>query len=395
MPPRAKNRQYSTQLPQELIDAIIDEFDPSLTDDYTPAFPDRQALRSCALVSRAFVRPSQRNLFSTVNTRPTFIQSPDERCRLFAQLLSSAPHVGKYVKNLILGYQPAQSTSLAQILSSLPNLRTISLHSRCDYRRSHYQLPVYHRDSFLAVFSLSSLRRLELRDHKFSTALELQSVLSDSIGLEELVLRDVRFSNLSAPVTRSETPRVVLKSLEVYNMSITHVEAMLDSFNIIDMEHLRSLSSDRYHKSHFRAKEHSIQDLTLIIRHLPNLFPDTIPLPTSLRSLDLKMVYSSAILPSIRRLRNLAAVKTLKRISITVPGAGETAQSWSESDPLLAKVGSQLEELHLNLSRPLPSHQADAVELVVRKAMPTLSAKGILRISFLSDASMLAELRHD
>ncbi|KAJ6557860.1 hypothetical protein B0H19DRAFT_1376427 [Mycena capillaripes] len=396
MPPRAKKRQvriepdlpqrHSTQLPQELIDAIIDEFDASLTDDTndTLVFPDRKALRSCALVCRAFVRPSQRNLFSTVNTRHTsYSQGYDERCRLFAKLLSSASHIGKYVKNLILGYRPARSTSLAQILSSLPNLETISLYPWCDYRQSHYQLPAYHRDSFLAVFSLSSLRYLKLRDHEFSTVLELQSVLSNSIGLEELVLHNVTFSTLSAPATRSEPPRVVLKSLEFKGMRTTHVDAMLDSFSIVDLRHLRSLCSDRYHKSLFETNAHSIQDLTLIIHVRPGSFPETMPLPPGLRSLHLKICSCFIITSTIRRLGDLAAVKTLKRVSITVPGAGETAPFLSEIDPLLAEVGSQLEQLHLKLNQP-QYHQEDAIELVVRKAMTTLNPKGILRVSFLS-----------
>ncbi|KAJ6557819.1 hypothetical protein B0H19DRAFT_121613 [Mycena capillaripes] len=405
MPPRAKLRQprldpalvpqHSTRLPQELIDAIIDEFDISLTDATNPrVFADRKTLRSCALASHAFVRPSQRKLFSTVNTRDTFYKGPDGRCRLFAKLLCFAPHVGKYVKNLILGYRPARSTCLAQILSSLPNLETISLHPRCDYRQSHCQLPAYHRDSFLGVFSLSSLRRLKLQDHEFSTALELQSVLSNSINLEELVLHDVKFSTLSAPANRSELPRVVLKSLEVFNVPTAHVEVMLDSFSIVDLRHLRSLRSDHYHKSLFETNAHSIQDLTVIIEGHSGSFPDTIPLPTGLRSLHLKTCHYHMITSTIRRLGDLAAVKTLKRVSITVAGAGETAAYWSESGPLLAEVGSELEELHIKLNRP-HDHQEDAVELVVRKAVTTLNAKGILRISFLSAASMITEMRYD
>ncbi|KAJ6557838.1 hypothetical protein B0H19DRAFT_1261429 [Mycena capillaripes] len=248
-------------------------------------------------------------------------------------------------------------------------------------------------DSFLAVFSLSTLRRLKLRDLEFSTALELQSALSNSISLEELVLHDVNFSTLSAPATRSELPRVVLKSLEFVDMPVAHVEAMLDSFSIVDLRRLRSLCSDRYHKAFFQTNAHSIQDLTLIIRDRPGSFPETIPLPTGLRSLHLKIYSYFVVTSTIRRLGDLAAVKTLKRVSIALPNAGETAAYWSESGPLFAEVGSELEELHLKLNRPR-NHQ-DAVELVVRNAVTTLNAKGVLRISFLSAASMIREMRCD
>ncbi|KAJ6583063.1 hypothetical protein DFH09DRAFT_1145224, partial [Mycena vulgaris] len=142
MPPRARGRKGHLKpdlllpsrapfsLPQELIDAIIDEFDISLTDK-EGRFLDRKTLRSCALVARAFTRPSQGKLFSMVNLQPKDVyggQPLDERSRPFSKLLSSTPHIGPYVRTLILSYRCGRSYSLEHILSSLPKLRSLSLH---------------------------------------------------------------------------------------------------------------------------------------------------------------------------------------------------------------------------------------------------------------------------
>lgn len=251
------SHRTSPKIPQEIIDAIIDELDASSTDGIEP-----KTLKSCALVARAFVRPSQMKLFATVNLHSYY----HERSRLFSRLISSRPHIGHYVKNLNLAYRSGRSASLGQILSSLPKLKTISL-----YPQQADPFPTYHRDSFLAAFSLSSLRRLALRDHIFPDALELQSLLINSTGLEELVLIDIQFTNTSAsePETRPESRRIVLRSLEFVGMPIDYMEAVLSSFSIVDIIHLRSLSCDRFHKPLFLANAHSMEKLELVVNHRP------------------------------------------------------------------------------------------------------------------------------
>ncbi|KAJ7083254.1 hypothetical protein C8R44DRAFT_54875 [Mycena epipterygia] len=113
MPPQGRARRSRpeadlpsksvVQLPQELIDAIVDEFDIFLKDANDTSFPDRKTLRACALVARSFVRPSQMKLFSTVDLFASpYGQPPDERSRSFSRLLSSRAHIGLYVRNLVL-----------------------------------------------------------------------------------------------------------------------------------------------------------------------------------------------------------------------------------------------------------------------------------------------------
>ncbi|KAF7360109.1 hypothetical protein MVEN_00739300 [Mycena venus] len=414
MPPRArtKRRQLvspdipprnSTQLPQELIDTIIDEFDPSLDDDNDQvASANRKALRSCALVARAFVRPSQMKLFATVNLRPPYYyQSPDERSRLFSKLLSSSPHVGQYVKNLVLSYRPARSNSLGHILLSLPKLEILSLYPWGDYRRGNAiePFPIYHRDSFLTVFSLPSLRRLALRNQKFSDALQLQSVLSNCAGLQDLVLHNISFDDISAaiPGTSTEPPRVALKSLEFISMETDHLDAIFDLFTIVDVKHLRSFCCDRYHERIFQANAHSIQELTLMIKDPPDItYPETLSLPMGLVRLNLNTRYHLWLPVISRRLGNLAALTSLRQVSFAVGDSISVFGHFtflSETDSLFAEIYSRLDEININLAKPSSYQSKTDVVRVVRESMPTMREKAVFNIAFVSSGTRTALMR--
>ncbi|KAJ7029373.1 hypothetical protein C8F04DRAFT_1398455 [Mycena alexandri] len=377
----------SVQLPQELIDGIIDEFDVSLTDvKDTGIFPDRNTLRSCALVCRAFARPSQKKLFSIVSTQSAgWNQPPDERLRLFSKFLASNPHIGQYVRTLNLGYRCARSKSLDYILVSLPNLRTLSLYPWKDlYGRNSdafEELPIHHRDAFLAAFSLSSLRSLSLRNHLFSNALELQSMLINSVGLEELVLQSIKWADLSvvgSPKGRPHSPRLVLKSLKLVGMSISDIDALLNAFTAVDIRHLQSLCCDRYHHSLFQAAS-TIRDLSLIA-DTPNFtifYPEQRDLisPSSLQSLSLNVDNLAIVLSLINRLGTLKAAPILKRISVSV-SYWIVAGFWPLIEPMLLEASS-VEDICLKLN---PSAGTEAM---VRASLPTINAKGILKISFM------------
>ncbi|KAJ7029376.1 hypothetical protein C8F04DRAFT_42610 [Mycena alexandri] len=396
----------SVQLPQELIDTIIDEFDVSLTDIGDPRiFPDRKTLRSCALVSRAFVRPSQKKLFSTVSTRyrsgDRWAQSPDERLRLFSKLLASNPHIGQYVRTLNLGYRCGRSKSLDHILLALPNLNIVNLYPWRDFRSRNWhvaeEFPIHHRDSFLAVFSLSSLRILALRDHRFSNPVALLSMLSNSIGLEELVLHNIEFADLQVadrPKDRPDTPQLVLKSLTLIGMSISDIDTLLNAFTNVDISHLQSLCCDRYHPSLFQAAR-TIRDLTLIAatHNYTTLYPKQLgsTLPSTLQSLSVNIDRLTLFSPFIHKLGPLEAALTLKRISITVcfRFSGTMLSGWPHTDSLLSEAPS-VEEICVNLHNN--DHRV-GTEAEIRAFLPTIDAKGILKISFVSGDLRVAELR--
>ncbi|KAJ7766646.1 hypothetical protein B0H16DRAFT_1686927 [Mycena metata] len=394
----------SVQLPQELIDTIIDEFDVSLTHiNYTSIFPDRHTLRSCALVSRAFVRPSQKKLFSIVSIRSAdWNQSPDERMRLFSKLLASRPHIAQYVRTLNLGYRCARSKSLDHILLSLPNLNTVNLYPWRDSHSRNWQttqeFPMHHRDSFVVVFSLSSLRSLALRDHRFTNPVALLSMLGESTGLEELVLQNIEFANLEVaarPKNPAAIPRLVLKSLKLIRMLTTSVDALLDASSPFNLSRLHSLCCDRYHPSLFQATRSTVRDLTLIAdsryKSVSGVYLDGIDqvFPGVLQNLSLNVDDLVSLSSFIRRLKNFNTAIALKRISITIylnfPDFG--APFWQDIHSLLSSAPA-VEEISFNLRR----NHAHGVQSI-RAYLPVINAKGILKIALLDGDLRIPELR--
>ncbi|KAJ7083255.1 hypothetical protein C8R44DRAFT_54883 [Mycena epipterygia] len=211
-------------------------------------------------------------------------------------------------------------------------------------------------------------------------------MLSDGVGLKELMLSNIKFTNISpaAPKVRSQAPRVVLDSLTVLVMNAADVDAVLKIFTAVDITHLRSVCCDRYHKSLLQVNAHSIQELKLVLKGnsvIPHEALDQIlPADTSLHTIELK-IYPSYLVPFIiRRLGNLINVKALKRIAITAPGGMilfTDPHDWSDFDAGLTKVGSELEiEINLGQSRYGPPNEDE-----IRQLLPALTKRGFLRIS--------------
>ncbi|KAJ6579939.1 hypothetical protein DFH09DRAFT_1275707 [Mycena vulgaris] len=383
--PGPLSSRAAVKLPQELIDAIIDEFDPSLTEKNQPrVFPDRETLRSCAVMAHVFVGPSQAKLFSTVNLScPYYRKAPEERSRLFSKLLSSKPHIRSYVRTFLLSYRCTQSNSAVCILSSLPKLESLSLRPSLDdlVDNLYPPFPIHLRDSILAVLSTTSLRHLELRNHRFDTTQELQHILKNGPGLKELVLVQIQFANVSPAsfAVSQEPPKVVLESLQIFQTKTDVIEAILNAFTAVDITHLRSLSCDRYHKS-LRANAHSIQDLTIeiVTRDIvePEALDQILPTNSSLRTLELKLdyVYVSVFFLH-HRLGNLARLKALTQVSITgrIPSISEAPAI----DELLGSFVSGLEVIHVGMD----ILKEGDTEAAFRRSMPTLDATGVLHIS--------------
>ncbi|KAJ7697654.1 hypothetical protein B0H17DRAFT_1177604 [Mycena rosella] len=322
-------------------------------------------------------------LFSSINLRSTG-ESPDERSQLFSELLSSKPHIQSYIRTLILSYRPARSKSVEHILSSLPKLRSISLHPTINYPYGwHSSFSVYLRDSFHAVFATTTLRRIELRSHSFDGPQELQRILSNSLSLTELVLDEICFEHVALRSTEKHpgSPRTVLQSLGVFRMLPDVVDAVLDAFIAIDIKHLRSISCDRYQNSLLQANTYSIQEHTLIVANNPDVFHKdalyaVLPPSTSLHTLHVRMrAYKT---PVINRLGNLASLRALKKLTITATKRNLMGgrPEWPAVDSRLAEVGSGLESVHLILT-----DYRDGDEVRYRQLMPGLDAKGILSVS--------------
>ncbi|KAJ6557843.1 hypothetical protein B0H19DRAFT_1148733 [Mycena capillaripes] len=151
------------EIPQELIDAIIEEI--HLSNDRHPfiLYRDESALlletlRACALVSRAFVRPAQMRLFSAVGFDETENTASYAQ---FSQLLLHRPHICSYVRYLYIVYSLDDAEPLSEILSSLPNLEAI-MFQLVESSWAWSEHPARLKASFITALSRPTLRHLDM-----------------------------------------------------------------------------------------------------------------------------------------------------------------------------------------------------------------------------------------
>ncbi|KAJ7773409.1 hypothetical protein B0H16DRAFT_1512253, partial [Mycena metata] len=219
------------RLPQELLDEIIGHFDLSRDFDHETS----KTLRSCALVSRALVRPSQMALFCRISSWDYF-EDNHEFCEHFLALLSSSRHLVGYIRTLDIELPYKGLDLTLHILAALTQLHTLIM-------RNSYSYPTpFPHDS--SVFALPTLRRVELSYFHFLRPQELHSALLKAASLEELVLSDIRCldetENTSFPAIDGKVgsdcgPR--LKSLGL--IRVKRGQFFLEA---LDIRHLESLT---------------------------------------------------------------------------------------------------------------------------------------------------------
>jgi hypothetical protein len=240
------------RLPQELIDAILDELDMSPPAESPYAFrpaklkASEEAVKSCALVSHSFVWPSQMKLFSAVDLRARVSTiSLDALTQKFSGLSSSSLHIAPYVKTLLLSYRSDRtdlSKTVGHILSLLGNL--VSLRLQPWSKKPWVRLPDFLHHLQDSVAPLSTLQFIEIRHHHFDSASDFQDLLCNCLSLKSLTLRAIIFTNLIAlgplcPV--SSLPRIVIDSLQLFGLRRTDVDELVQSFITVDITHLHSL----------------------------------------------------------------------------------------------------------------------------------------------------------
>ncbi|KAJ6492861.1 hypothetical protein C8R47DRAFT_1270243 [Mycena vitilis] len=239
------------EIPQELIDTIIEEI--PLSDHQYPfaAYRDEsdestllvKTLRACALVSRAFVRPTQIRLFYAVGLDLT--RNGDQSNGRFSQLLLDRPHLRTYVRHLQLTYTPANDDGelISQILSSLPCLGSIKLQGRgFEWSRQ----PLRAKASLLEALSRPHLRHIAFVEVKFTNASELHALLKTCVGMKQLELLGVQFVNhdvLKAETSTADKsmPSVLLDSLVLLGSDSADVDSVLQAFTTVDITRLRFL----------------------------------------------------------------------------------------------------------------------------------------------------------
>jgi hypothetical protein len=256
-------------LPQELIDLIVDliveRLDLALDPWRINTTPDvQQTLQSCALVARTFVRRCQIFLFHSLNIGEDGALPPAS----FFDLFAARPHLASYVRALDFHYSSEVQAHLELILPFITCLTNIThLKINPDGEGREWQtLPVPLRAALASTLALPCMRHLTIWNFWFESEMELQELLSSSLGLKTLVLRRPRFpkSRRTEMLTTAESPRVVLDSLHLHRVS--PIQAMVDSFTVVDITKLRSLYIENCPlKPLVQSNVSSIQDLKVVM----------------------------------------------------------------------------------------------------------------------------------
>ncbi|KAJ7848293.1 hypothetical protein B0H13DRAFT_2285352 [Mycena leptocephala] len=393
------------RIPQELVDEIISTFDISETYD----LEIEGVLKSCALVSRPFVRPCQMRLFARISVRDyeeihieDLSASPHAASfamsRKLSALLSCSPHIAAYIRALDLCYNgtTTEAKFVPSILSTVTALKTLVL-------TNHFCAPFPVNPSTIAVFSLPSLRRVELRKYQFSNPFELESLLSKAICLKELTLWGIYFadeyfnndngSRVRDEISSNSTSTARLEALTLARMDTITVEPMLSSFTRIDIKHLKFLSLlESPIMGLLQANARTIQKLKLGKAYHTAYFLTDVPDPemmtgeNNLTFLDFEVSEIDSVVALIQLLGNLGNLKVLKTLKITLHHSldlvedNNEREEWKALDTLLLPLLSSVEvQIHAAFGSFNKHMNALDVDLV-KKCLPSLSDRGMLHV---------------
>lgn len=182
-------------LPPELFDAVVDELES-----------DRNALKTCSLVSRVLRPRAQAHLFREIS-----LESPNW-CKKFHHIASTSPSLPFVVHSLRLVTFPRQWVSeeptLPLVLKRMVNLRHLQM-----FFVEWQSLPSLES----ALRSLRNLTALTLSNVFFENCLAFFAMLGLIPGMRQLTLRGVFFKGLPLPhdTLSSDTQRVHLHTLRI------------------------------------------------------------------------------------------------------------------------------------------------------------------------------------
>ncbi|KAK0482703.1 hypothetical protein IW261DRAFT_1049791 [Armillaria novae-zelandiae] len=155
-----------SDLPQELLDAIIDKLQL-----------DRKSLIACSLASRAFLPRTRFHLFRKIVLNETF-------CQHFHKLLVSSPKIARNVTDLTFFGDAFKQRLVLPVIHSLVSLSTLSLQDMDFDDVPKYNAGIFDAFSRLPIKHISMLS-LSFRD--FSTAIRTSFPVMQSLTMWDVV----------------------------------------------------------------------------------------------------------------------------------------------------------------------------------------------------------------
>lgn len=243
------------KLPQELIDAIIDNID----DD--ESYPCRWTLQRCSLVCRSWLPRCQRRIFRRIVLLPRrrrYRPHPESNSQRLRLILLKYPHISRYILELKVYEGQVEKDrdwirtdeTLPLVLSSLKNL------TRIEFRRLEWsELPPSLRRSICSVLELPSMVSLDMELCVFASMDNFASLLSHAQGLTGLSLSYISTSRFMEPLRGEDTSQVIGAEeqgeysrrrtrrhlLDLHLGSYCFVEWLLGAQASSDVSHIRTL----------------------------------------------------------------------------------------------------------------------------------------------------------
>ncbi|KAJ7777101.1 hypothetical protein B0H16DRAFT_948171 [Mycena metata] len=294
-----------TDLPQELVDAVLD----NLHDDIP-------TLKACSLAARIFLTSARIHLFNKIEiTPPLATHDPSQQ---FYDLLLSSPYIAPLVDELCIvlgpetsfkydshgsylhGHDPwIMTESPLFLILPLLNLKRISLTenapmkwSQDGYSLKWDELAPELKSALTHVFSSPTLRQVHLRGIVVDSCFQLFSLFSDATALEELRLSRVHViqgdNGILWPESRPWRPQLesllvsefggdlLSRCLADPRIELTHLKLLTNASN--------SNSSNQVLSNLLQAASPELEHLRLWM-HSPHWLPDSFG--ANLRSVDL------------------------------------------------------------------------------------------------------------
>ncbi|KAJ7510675.1 hypothetical protein B0H11DRAFT_1955698 [Mycena galericulata] len=378
--------------PQELIDRVIEESaDSSAT------------LRSCALVCKAFLHPSQALIFSHVGLFFYWF-TPNLKPERLYHVLSRSPHLARHIKSLAICYNlrepPGQAVALIDtvlfpIIVLLSDLQSLKIHGIVwTHLPARFTNALYDicRRSTLSKLSLREIRNLSISEFSqlvASPSLTDLSIVGLTIVLptngETITGDQLQLTRLAMKLDPRTTDAIM--AWLVRGDRVSHLRHMRSVWDVAYTPHLQTII-DVAHAS--LTSLFLVTDLELSTERFPVL---SLAHKTSLRTVTLSFSRditkdTAQFAPFFARfLESSPSSLTTISLGFDLRSSWRTLspQNWDIFDPLLSRERFPGLEIFAIFLQGSATTRLEMTIATIKLALPRLEADGILKLHYSLD----------